>query len=610
MPFRNFNPDEWITELDAGLEYRRKFGIEDTWGEIEALYYNVHPSMSNDGPNVIMSTGDAMLSTLSVPIPKVIVKPEREEAVDKARLVETVDNLLLRELGVRREVDTMELHAYLFGRGIGKIGFDSEYGYDPELDVGGALQFGFTLSQLNQKGTRRIEHDSNVSPGMPWLRAIPPHDIIVPWGTMRLSNCPWIAHRFVRQIDDLRADKKYKNTDRLTPMYSMEDFVNSYRSTIRIWQPTGGTTTRSSTSPTRFTSSVGAREVQYIELYEIHDRRTGRIFVIAPGYDKFLRDDINALQINNRLPFVSTAFTPISRSFWTTSDAYYLRAAQFELADIAVQRTKLRRISVLKFLCDEDVISKEELQKLMSPDVGAVGFINAGTDIAKAILPIQTPIDQSLAIEEEHLRRNVREQIGFSRNQLGEFSGGRRTATEAQIVDSASALRMTRRGLEVKRLYEEIIETFNGIIFEHWTVPRVIEVLGEAGASTWEQVTGPGLKSRYSYDVIFTDENETKRRRIEALQMYQLLSQDPSIDPVALRLYLADQYNDPEFSRLFNADIQNAMRAMRLAGGLPGAQQSNSGAKSSSGVLPSSNGQGLPGGPGLAELLAQGGART
>lgn len=569
MPFRQFKTHEWTDEIDSGLDFRRKFGIEQVWGSLESMYYNVHPSMANDGPNMIMSTGDSLLSSLTVPNPAIIVKAENPDAVNKAPLLENLDNVLLRELGVRQEVDTAALHAYLFGVGIIKVGFDSEYGYDPSLDIGGNLRLGFTLTQYGKSGKRRIESDSSVSPGMPWLKAVDPRDVVVPWGTHRLSNTPWIAHRFVRQIDDLKADPKYENTSRLVPTLSMEDFVSSYKSVMRMWRPQSATTNRSGRTTRRFsTRDRGSREVEFVELYEIHDRRTGRIMVICPDHPSFLRNDFNALQVDNVLPFASVAFTPKSRSFWTTPDAYYLQNIQMEISDLAVQRTKVRRISVLKFLYDEGVINEEELDKILSPEVGAAAKIESGQDIQKAIMPMNVHPDQTMTLEEEHLRRNAREQIGFSRNQLGEFTGGRRTATEARVVDRSAALRMSRRGLAIKRLYEDSIAIVNGIIFRHWQAPHYIEVVGQQEGQTWQRITGPELKSRYSYDINFTDDEEVRQRRIEALQLYFALIQDPSVDPVGLRQYIADQYNDPAFMRIFNADIQNAMRAMRLAGGL------------------------------------------
>jgi len=612
MAFRDFKPHEWTEEIGSGLDYRRKFGVETAWGALEAMYYNVHASMANDGPNVIMSTGDALLSSLSVPQPAVIVKPERPEAVPRAPYVEALDNVLLRELEIADQVDTAELHAYLFGVGIMKVGYDSEFGYDPKLDVGGALRLGFTLSQLDKQGKRRIEHDSTVSPGMPWVTAVDPRDIVVPWGTHRLSSTPWIAHRFVRQIDDLQNDPKYSNVNRISPTLSMEDFVGSYKATIRMWRPSSGTSDRSLArrNRPRFTSR-GSRTVEFVELYEIHDRRTGKILVVSPDYPKFLRNDINALQIDNVLPFASLSFTPKSRAFWTTSDAYYLQSMQMEISDLAVQRTKIRRLAVLKFLYDEDIIDEEEIQKLLSPEVGAAAKIKQGMTgrLKEAVMEIKTSVDQTLILEEEHLRRNVREQIGFSRNQLGEFAGGRRTATEAKIVDNSSARRLSRRGKAVQRFYQDTIGIINGIIFQHWTLPRHIEVMGETQASEWVQITGPSLKSRYSYDVIFTDDSELRQRRIEGLQLYSFLSQDPSIDPVALRQYISDQYNDPAFGRLFNSEIQQAMRAMRLAGGLTDPRslsQGGGGQRQQGQGGPAGNGQNRL--PDLSQLLTQGGA--
>ena len=96
MPSRKkLTPEGWFEELDSAMEYRRVHGLEDAWGKLEALYYNVHQSMSNDGPNILLSSGDAMLSTITVPDPKVLVEPRSPEAVAKSKILESLDNLLL-----------------------------------------------------------------------------------------------------------------------------------------------------------------------------------------------------------------------------------------------------------------------------------------------------------------------------------------------------------------------------------------------------------------------------------------------------------------------------------------------------------------------------------
>lgn len=536
MTSRPRTTEDWICQIDEGLEYRRRFGLEDMWGTLEAIYYNVHESMMNDGPNILLSQGDALMSTLTVPSAAVRVKPIKPEEVQTAPIVETIDNTLIRELALPEEVETATLHAYLFGVGIIKSGYDSEWGYSPEHDMGGKLQLGLTLTQLNRAGSRRIEYDSAISPGSPWCKAVDSRDIVVPWGTKELDRAPWIAHRVCRNIDDLRADRKYENTRDLPPQISFQDFMDSYRTTQRMR-----------------VGKLNTKEPNHVEMWEIHDRATGRILVVTRDWPKYLRNDTNALQIENKLPFDSVSFTPRTRSFWTTPDAYYLYYIQSELSDTALQRTKQRRISTLKFLYDENVIEEEEFQKILSPDVGVAAKINSAADINKAILKIDNQPSQQLAIEEDLLRANAREQIGFSRNQLGEFTGGRKTAREVDAVDNSSKLRMSRRGIRIKRLYENVIRTVNNIIFTYWTMPKYVSILGQDQTQQWLSVNGPALRGRYDYAIEFTDEAELERRKVEALQLYSTLSQDPSLDPGELRMFLINRVNDPTFTRLFSA---------------------------------------------------------
>jgi len=562
MSYRNPTPEDWFAELERGLEFRRRFGLEDLWGQFEAIYYNVHESMMNDGPNIFLSQGDAMLSTVTVPSPAVRVKATKPQEVQPAPMVESLSNKFLRDLNLPIEVETAVLHAWLFGRGIIKSGYDSEWGYDPELDIGGQLQMGMTFTQLNAQGSRRIEYNSDISPGNPWSKAVMPHDIVVPWGTTDLDTCPWIAHRVIRQIDDLKADRKYENTRKLRGQISMQDFYDSYRTAqagkLRSYQMRSNS------------GAIRQRVTDHVEMWEIMDRRTGRIQVVTRDCTEYLRNETNSLQLDNKLPYSSIAFTPRTRSFWTTPDAYYLYYVQSELSDVAVQRTKERRISVLKFLYDSDAISEPELEKILSTDVGVAAKVEGGTDLSKVIQKLDTSPNMQLAQEEELLRANAREQVGFSRNQLGEYQSGRKTASEVQAVESSSKLRMSRRGLQVKRLYEDTIRNINSIVFSYWTMPRYVEVFGPDGAQQWMQVNGPSLKGRYDYQIELTESSELESRKMQALQLYSMLGQDPTINPVELRNFLANQINDPMFSRLFNANIPNAVSQMPPDGrGIP-----------------------------------------
>lgn len=543
------SPEDWVNEIECGLDYRRRFGVEDAWGKIEAIFYNVHESMANDGPNILLSQGDSMLASLLVSSPRVKVVPATPTAVQKAPLLEALDNQLIDDIQLPRHVENACLNAYLFGRGFLKIGYDSEWGYDAGTDFGGEDNpVGISMTQFSKRG--HIEYDQDVIPGMPWVRSVMPHDIVVPWGTRDIQDAQWIAHRVVRHIDDLRDDPKYENTLGLQPQLSMESFVNSYRVTMK----------RRHRTP-----SMGKPE--FVELWEIWDKKTSRVFVVSRDYGKFLRNSESSLIIEKSLPFVGLSFVPRSRAFWVTPDAYYLLHVQMELSDLAVQRTKQRRLSVLKFIADSNVMRETELAKILSPDVGAVAFIDGGHDLSRAIMKLDNVPNPGLAYEENLLRANAREQIGFSRNQLGEYAGGRKTASEVITVDRSSQLRMSRRGLQVKRFYEDAIRIINKIIFSHWTLARYVRVLDDNEAEQWMTLNGPALEDRFKYNVEFTTESELDARKSRALQLYGMLANDPLVDPIALRQYLVREFNEPGFEGLWNANVRNGLRAVQGGGG-------------------------------------------
>jgi len=544
--------DEWIDELDRGLEYRRRYGLEDSWSELEALFYHVHESCVNEGPNLIASTGDSLLSSLTVPRPTIGLKALQSGLVGAVRILERQDNDFIDTLEIQEQIEDAVLHAYLWGRGILKLGYDSEWGYDPKHEI---PELGFTLSQYDKHG-ERIEFFSLAKPGVPWVKAILPHDIIVPWGTKDENDAAWMAHRVVRHVDDLKADPKYSRTRGLEPTLSRKDFVQSY-----LTQP------KPSRVGERLASSKESEgEVCLCECYEIHDRKTNKVYTMALGHDKWLRNDPDFMQVDG-LPFVTFSLVPTARTFWTTPDAYYLKTEQAELADISLQALKQRRLAVLRFIFAEDAFDDEELNRLLGVDVGAGARVKSGTALRDAVLAI-TPTNNNMVLyqDAEYVRKNARERVGIGRNQMGEFEqGGRRTAFEVGTVKQYADVRMTRRqNSGLARTYKRLFRKLNGIIFEFWKAPRWVEIAKDK----WQMFTGRELRGQYKYSVTFSSEPipTLENRKLMALQMYQALSQDPYINPIALRRYLFDAFSDPEFETIFMGGAQSATLPISMQG--------------------------------------------
>jgi hypothetical protein len=567
MAQKELSPDDWTEELNAALQFRRKFGLEDKWSELEKLLLGTHISQASAGPNILLSTLDALSASLNVPHPYLTVKATRQDTIEKARYQESVDNMLIDKMKMKREVDRAITSTFLWGgAGILKIGYDSEYGWDETLDPRPDNPLGLTFSMFDRKANR-IEF-GDIEPGMPWIRMVLPHDFLVPWGTIELDSAPWCAHRVVRHIESIREDTKYERsvTRKLQPNMSMEDFVKSY-STV--------------TKPYRLGQVLHggvSQKAEYVELWEIRDRRTGKIKVMSIGHNEWLRNDHDALQING-LPFVSLSFIPKTRSFWTTSDAHYLRYHQAELSDIAIQTAKQRRLNLVKFFYDQNAFDEEDILRITSSEVGAGipvkgGFM--GNPQTPPILPLSVPnANLSLYQDAEAIRRNAREQVGFSRNQVGEYEQtGRRTAYEAAQVAQAAGLRLDRRQAALRDLYVQAFKIINPIIHQNWKLPRIVQILDPKTAQAlFVPVTGEHLKGDYDYKIGFSvgGEETLQERRQTALSLFTMAAQMPQIfDPVATAQWLARAINDPEFSAIFKPGVLDGQAGSTIPG-LPAA---------------------------------------
>jgi len=555
----NWDVETWFSQIDDGLEFRKQFGKEAHWGTLERLYNNTdspdavvdvdRDDTNLEGPNIIFSTGDRFLSEVRVSDPYIAVRPTKPESLAQAPVVERVDNQLVDQIGLKEQVELATLHGYLFGAGFVKIGFDSEFGWEPELSVSDNLAS--TLTQFAKN--RRIEFNSDIRPGMPWVKAVLPHDIVVPWGTISLEDTPWIAHRTIRHIDDILADPKYKNKSKLMPTMSSKDFVNSYN-TIRAESRVSQKSTF-----TGNTVAMGESEPEFVELWEIHDKRTNEIVVIATGHTHILRKVDNATAFGG-LPFVSIGFTKSTRAIWRTSLAEYLRSAQSELLDIAKQSTIHRRLSNVKALIKEGAMDDTEIARMTSSDPLAVAKVSASVEnIRDAITFFQPPSDSGLSVENERVRRDAAETVGFNPNMQGQFQGKTHiSAAETNNVAMNANKRESKHGQSISLMYTDLFKKINPLVARYWKAPRIIEITGEEGAQNFVSITGQDLKGSFDYNVRLTSWAEREQLILRNLNIMTQMSQMPGINLQGLNSLMMAEINDPRWNQIFS-NVQSAV---------------------------------------------------
>jgi len=534
--------EDWLEDIDNALEYRRIFAREDAWRKCEMNYLNDPSGDTAIGPNLVYEMADSLTSALTVPDPEFVVKAERSAGVPKAPIIESMDNYFNRKLRLKKYVDIGLLRGFLYGNIILKLGYDSEFGWAPYYDVGqGNNLLGMTFTQFNKRG-RRIE-SPDTQPGYPWVRPVLPHDFAVPWGTIFLEDAPWCAHRIVRHVEYFKNDPKYKNTSSLKPQINMQDFMESYLTT-------GGQKQRFRRNQAKRTGRYATKTApEYVEAWEIVDRINGERIVVSRDHPKFLRKTPDAIQMACGMPYVTGTLSLHPRSFWSVAPAYYLGMMQKEQHDISLQASKERRINILKFLFRKGVITKEKLSQLMSADVGAGVEVDGVFPLNEVIAPMPSRTNFDYIPQSEENRRNARSVSGMSRNQMGEFDKGRKTAAETNNVALGSGRRTGKRAQVVESLYVNTIEKVNLMTFDFWKMPR--EIMHSDGHAV---VTGDMLKGDYQYDVSLTTKRVISRaeRKVEALMMMgQIMSMlGPGINPQQIYQYIIDASGDPAFEAL------------------------------------------------------------
>ncbi len=512
-------PADWMNNIKLGKKFRKDYGGSDRW-KLYSRYYRNDFEEGSVPLNMIFSMARSIVPRIYFRNPRVTVTPTQPGMWWHAKVLERIDNWIIREINIKKQLKRIVLDAFLFGTGVVKLGFDSEFGFSREdwSESGGYISDAREEDNL-------LEYDTNVKPGMPWVKRLSPKLFVVPWGTEDIDDAPWVAHMFVRKLEDVKADPLYKNTKDL-------------KATLR-YKPT----VHDDSEIRTLIDDENARE-EYVELWEIHDVKRGRVYVVAADHDKFLRDVPDDLAIEG-LPFEVLVFNSDPDFFWGVADPKIIEPQQIELNHARRMQALHERLAAVRMLAREGNIDHDEIAKLTDMDSDPVPVVFVKGSLGDSVMPfsIHTPQDYSLYVRE--LRQDIREQIGFSRNQMGEFDmSSRRTATEAAIVEQAAGIRVDERRDAVADLFEAVIRKINQMIFSFWDSERAANIVGPDGRTYWVSFTGDQITGEYNYKVdpesSLPVTNETKKREI--MEVFSALSPIQGVNIEGLIRMLLSQY--------------------------------------------------------------------
>lgn len=523
----------WKDQIQAGIRFREQSALEARW-EDWRRYYRGEWKSGILPLNLFFMTLRALVPRVYFKDPAVSISPAMPGMVNAifAQILERVDNKLIVYMGVKKQIKKMIQDAFLFGTGVGTLGYGSLYQMSPNS---GITQAPFSRTRGN------FEYQDRILANMPWFLRVHPGNYILPDGCEDQDEARWEAIQVDRPLLDVKNDPRFKNTSDLKP--TRERMVMQGDRSTAVHKP-----------------------VEMIRLYQVRDKKYEQCFVISEAHEKVLYEGQDDLTTYRGFPSFPLVFNNDDENFWGVADSVIIEPQQLEINEIRTQMMKHRRLTLIKLLYEKGQIEPHEIAKMTDEQVmAAIGV----SDIA-AVKPIQQAgIPDDLYRASEEVRMDHREQVGFSRNQFADAapSSSRTTATEAAIVQKASEIRVDERQDIVADMMTKMIDCMHNVIFQYWGQEQVVDVVGPGGIPIWVEFSGKMLKGgafevHVEPDVGMPMTKQAREQR--AVQTYSMLKDNPLVDPIGLTRYLLRELHGVQYDDLIRGLPQGAGQAAPL----------------------------------------------
>lgn len=511
----------WDGQIKKGIDFRRKYAQEDQW-PMWRRWYRGQWSAGTLPSNIYFKIARTFIPRVYYRNPSVSIMPSKPgtDQMVITKLIERMDNKLLDVMKLKQSMKRAVLHGFMFGTGGLQLGYGGQFTPTPE-DLGTeAPEYG------SVRRRKRVEYNSLVHPNRPWVLPRHPGTTVLPDGCGSIEEARWVCFEDYRDVEDVKRDKRLQNTDNL------------------------GTGVGNSKMLAAKANNPKANQGKVL-LREVRDKKTGTVFVYAPFAEakkgdprsKVLFEGEDDLQRNGRFPFYPLVFNLDDEAFWGVPLSKIIEPIQIEKNETRTMMMRHRRVSIAKMLYEQGAINPDELSKLLSGEP-LLALQVKNIDGVRPLDPPQFPA--ALPEEDALMDREAQELMGLGVNQFGEYAPGSadRSATEAQIVNQATQIRIDEHRDACADLLVDLVIDMNDVVFYEWTADMVLDIVGPAGVPLWIKFQ-PELLRSADYDLHVDPDTSlpmTKQMREQkAMAIFAQLKPNPLINPIELTRFLLNE---------------------------------------------------------------------
>lgn len=531
--------EKWRSRIQVAKKHRDGEGRKTAWSNMKKYYRNFYDEKTLS-VNLIFSYGRQLIPFLYFKNPIVECTALWSGWEKKAKILEAVDNMLIRKMRVKEQLKLIIQDAYLYDYGIRKVGYDSEFGYDPDGSLWMDLfkELGIPTTKEEAK-----EYNTYITSEFPFFLRVPPSRFYVDPDTdgPSLDSARWVIEEFYRPLEDLLEDDRYSIPKDIKASHMIE-----------------GTDSGAIISPVKeeqIEPTGKPRDFERCRIYEIWDKRDRKVRWTIDNHNGFIREQDDVWNLTNFFPYERLCFNGVSDEHYSTSDAMYIERQQVELNDVRTQENSHRRKENLKIIMKRNSMRQEEINKVESGEVGPIAQVDTPGNLSDSIMTIAPSMSRDIYNVGDIIRNDIKEILAFGQNQMGAELGRRKTASEAMIINQYAQLRSDERRDIIGDFLERTIKDINTLIFKFWDTDDVIKVTGPEGQE-WATWNGEFLSGEYAISVV---PNSTlpmtkelyKQQTTELVMKYR---NDPYIDQKELHRIDLDAYEEFDTENLLMKD--------------------------------------------------------
>ena len=437
---------------------------------LDSLKYSDFP---NTTINIIYPIVKNVIPTLYWKNPYITAIPKKASEEDSAPYAASLLNYYFEQLNIKEVNKQVIFDAFVFGMGVCKIGYATQFGTDIEdegLDKDrakkkkqGILEVLGLRKPKEEEPKENIDLNEFITSENPYVIWVSPFDFFIDPVANSIYNARYCGQKTTKILKLVKENSNYSNTKELKGTNITEGITKDLPETE-------------------------IDNFKTIDLYEIHYKTpTGvRILVLAKdgsGYKALYHED--SIYEMDGFQYELLAFNKHNHKLYPKSDIDIVKGLQDRINtsfdNILDQIDKY----VPKIFVDETAMTEGGRRALTSGDVGAICFTNR--DPSNVVKEANfTQLKSDLAIFIDKMMEIIMLETGLTKAQLMGLSNAQ-TATEAQIGQSGQNLRLSDKSDNVADFASKQARKLWQVIQQFVELEEVELITGEKGI---DDVTG------------------------------------------------------------------------------------------------------------------------